>query len=116
MDDGAWETILIAGLIANAVIGLGYRIYRHRKGGPIGDVWGQAVLAVVLGSIAIGIAAGLEWLRWLGFGYALLFGLVAMPIWVLGVLLPLRPRAVDYGFTVCYWVVLGVIALAGILA
>ena len=47
---------------------------------------------------------------------AALFALLAMPVWVLGVLLPLRPRAIDYTFTVCYWAALVVTAVAAFLA
>jgi hypothetical protein len=43
-----------------------------------------------------------------------LFALVAMPVWVLGVLLPLPPGALDYSFTVVYWLLLIVIAVAAI--
>lgn len=111
-----WETTLIAALVANAVIGLGYRVYRYRKGGPIPDVWGQAVLGVLLVGIAAGIAVDIEWLRWAAFFYAVLFAFVAMPVWVLGVLLPLRPRPIDYAFTVTYWLLLLLIALAALLA
>lgn len=111
-----WETTSIAALVGNAVIGLGYRVYRHRKGGPIGDVWGQAVLGVLLAAIAVGIAVEIEWLRWAAFSYAVLFAFVVMPVWVLGVLLPLRPRAIDYAFTVTYWMLLVLIALASLLA
>ena len=111
-----WETTSIAALVANAAIGLGYRVYRYRKGGPIPDVWGQAVLGVLLLGIAVGIAADVAWVRWAAFGYAVLFAFVVMPVWVLGVLLPLRPRAIDYAFTVTYWVLLVLIALATLLA
>ena len=111
-----WETTSIAALVANAAIGLAYRVYRRRKGGPIGDVWGQAVLGVLLVGVAAGLAAGVEGLRWVAFGYAALFAVVVMPIWVLGVLLPLRPRAIDYGFTMTYWVLLVLIGISALLA
>ncbi len=54
------------------------------------------------------------WARWPSLGYALLFGVIVMPVWTLGVLLPSRPRAIDYTFTIVYWVALGVIAVAAI--
>lgn len=107
-----WETTSIAALVANAAIGLGYRYYRYRKGGPLPDVWGQAVLGLLLVGTAVGIAVDIEWLRWAALLYAVLFAFVVMPVWVLGVLLPLRPRAIDYAFTVTYWVLLLLVALA----
>lgn len=116
MDAETWRTFLVVGLGANAAIGLGYRIYRHRRGGPIGDVWGQAVLAAVLSGVALGVSVGSNWARWIALVYAALFGLIAMPVWVLGVLLPMRPRAIDYAFTVTYWLLLVVIAVAAVLA
>src|SRR3712207_5294247 len=109
-----WETTLTTALVTNAAIGLGYRVYRYRKGGPIGDVWGQAVLAVLLVGLAVAIAAGAAGLRWVALGYAALFAFVVMPVWVLGVLLPLPPRAVDYAFTVTYWLLLLVIGVGAI--
>jgi hypothetical protein len=114
MDPDQWRVVLVAALAANAALGLGYRIYRLSKGGPIADVWGQAVLGAVLALIAGAVGLGIVWPRWVALGYALLFALVAMPVWVLGVLLPLPPRAVDYAFTVVYWVMLIVIAVAAI--
>lgn len=109
-----WRTVLIAALALNAAVGFGYRVYRLSKGGPIADVWGQAILGVVLGVLAMGIGLGAGWLRWVAFGYALLFGLLVMPIWVLGVLLPMRPRAIDYGFTCVYWLMLAAIGIAAV--
>ena len=111
-----WETTLIVALVINAAIGLGYRVYRRSKGGPIGDVWGQAVLAVLLVGLALAIAGGIGGFRWMAFGYAALFAFVVMPIWVLGVLLPLPPRAIDYTFTVMYWILLVVIGVSALLA
>ena len=116
MDVETWRAILVAGLVANAAIGLGYRIYRHRRGGPIGDVWGQAVLAAVLVGVAVGVATGSGWPRWIGLVYAALFAFLAMPVWVLGVLLPMRPRAIDYAFTVTYWILLVTIGVAALFA
>lgn len=111
-----WETVLVAALLINAVIGLAYRVYRRTKGGPIGDVWGQAVLGVVLGGVALAIALNGDWPRWIAFAYAVLFAFLVMPVWVLGVLLPLRPRAVDYSFTVTYWLLLIAIGIAALAA
>jgi hypothetical protein len=109
-----WRIILVSSLAVNAAIGFGYRVYRLTKGGPIADVWGQALLGVLLGVIAISVALGITWMRWVAFAYALLFGLAVMPVWVLGVLVPLRPKAVDYAFTILYWVALVVIGVASL--
>lgn len=111
-----WETTLLTALVTNAAIGLGYRAFRYTKGGPIADVWGQTVLAVLLVGVAVGIAAGATGLRWLAFGYAALFAFVVMPVWVLGVLLPMRPRAIDYTFAVTYWVLLLLIGVSALVA
>ena len=96
----------------NAAIGFGYRVFRLTKGGPLGDVIGQAVLGAMLAGLAVGIALGVGWARWVGLTYALLFGIAVMPIWVLAVLLPLRPSAIDYTFTATYWVALAAIAVS----
>ena len=116
METDAWRSVLIVALIANAALGLGYRLYRRTKGGPRADVWGQAVLGTLLLAIAVGIAAGVGWLRWAAIVYAGLFAFLAMPVWVLGVLLPMRPRAIDYSFTVTYWAMLIVIGVAALFA
>ena len=116
MDDGAWQMLIVAGLTLNALLGLGYRVYRLTRGGPIADVWGQAILAVLLTAIAAAIAADVDWARWIALAYALLFALLVMPVWVLGVLLPLPPGAVDYAFTATYWLTLVLIAVAAIAA
>lgn len=110
-----WTTVLITALLVNAVLGLGYRVYRWTKGGPKTDVWGQAVLALLLLAIAVGLLLGAEWLRWLALGYAVLFAFLAMPVWVLGVLLPMRPRAIDYAFTATYWALLIVVGVSALL-
>lgn len=104
----------MAALALNAVLGISYRVYRFRKGGPKADVVGQAILGVLLAGMAGGLAAEISWLRWTALGYGLLFGLVVMPIWVLAVLIPLRPRAIDYAFTVVYWVALGAVVVASL--
>jgi hypothetical protein len=116
VNEETWQSILVVALVINAAIGLGYRIYRRTKGGPIADVWGQAVLATLLLAVAGGILLDAGWLRWAALGYAILFAFVAMPVWVLGVLLPLRPRAIDYTFTFTYWALLLVIGIAALLA
>ena len=116
MTEEAWRHLLSAALATNASIGFGYRVYRLAHGGPIADVWGQAILGALLGLLAVALGLGVSWTRWVAVVYGLGFGLVVMPIWVLGVLLPLRPRAVDYAFTGVYWSLLFVIAVAGFAA
>jgi hypothetical protein len=112
MDSDTWRLVLAASLAVNAVTGYGYRVYRLSKGGPKSDVVGQAILGFVLLGLAAGLFAGTGWPRWPALVYGLLFGLVVMPIWVLAVLIPLRPRAIDYAFTVFYWGALAVIVVA----
>ena len=114
MDAEVWRNVLVGVLGFNAVIGFGYRVYRLSLGGPIADVWGQAILGVFLTTLALALAFGVTWLRWVALVYAAVFGLIAMPVWVLGVLLPLKPRALDYSFTLAYWVGLLVIAVAAL--
>lgn len=116
MDSDTWRIVLIAGLLLNAATGLGYRVYRLAKGGPKSDVVGQSILGVLLAGVAAALVAGAGWPRWAALAYGLLFGVVVMPIWVLAVLIPLRPRAIDYAYTGVYWTVLILIvvgALAG---
>lgn len=112
MQSDIWHIVLVSSLAVNAAIGFGYRVYRLAKGGPIADVWGQAFLGLLLAATAIGVAIGATWMRWVALAYALLFGLVVMPVWVLAVLLPLRPKMIDYAFTISYWVALVVIGIA----
>jgi hypothetical protein len=114
MDTDFWRNVLIGALLFNAALGLGYRVYRLTKGGPIADVWGQAVLAAALAGLAIALAAGAGWPRWLALAFAVIYAFVAMPVWVLGVLLPMGPRALDYAFTALYWVTLLVIGVASL--
>ena len=105
----------MAGLTLNAVSGFVYRYFRYRRGGPRGDVWGQAVLGVLLGVLALSIALGGDWARWPALVYAALFAVVVMPIWTLAVLIPLPPARVDYAFTGLYWTTLVVIGVAAAL-
>lgn len=109
MSPDSWEVVLASALGLNAALGFGYRVYRLSRGGPLGDVIGQAVLAVMLVGLAGATLAGAGWARWAALLYGLLFGVAVMPVWVLAVLLPLEPRRVDYAFTVCYWLALAVI-------
>ncbi|HEX2293694.1 MAG TPA: hypothetical protein VHN37_00100 [Actinomycetota bacterium] len=114
MDSDTWRIVLVAALLVNAAAGLGYRVYRLAKGGPRSDVVGQSILGALLVGIAAGLAAGAGWPRWPALVYGLLFGVVVMPIWVLAVLIPLRPRAIDYAFTAVYWTLLAVIVAAAL--
>lgn len=112
MESDTWRAVLVAALLVNAATGFGYRVYRYRKGGPKADVVGQAILGALLAVLAAALTLGAGWPRWGALAYALLFGVVVMPLWVLAVLIPLRPRAIDYAFTGTYWGMLGVIAVA----
>ncbi len=109
-----WRNVLIGALAINAIAGFAYRFYRYRKGGPIGDVWGQAILGLLLLALATATALGAGWPRWPALGYAALFGLAVMPIWTLGVLIPLPPGRLDYAFTALYWVTLLMIGAAAV--
>ena len=109
-----WRIILIAALSLNAVLGFGYRVYRLTKGGPIGDVIGQAVLGLILAVVAVGVAAELAWVRWVALVYALAFGLLVMPFWTLAVLIPLKPGKIDYAFSFFYWIDLALITVAAV--
>ena len=109
-----WRNVLVGGLALNAATGFGYRVYRLTKGGPIPDVWGQAVLGVLLALLAVLVAVGADWARWLAVAYAAIYAFVGMPVWILGVLIPLPPRAIDYAYAVVYYVVLVVIGVAAI--
>lgn len=110
-----WRTILIAALCLSAVTGFSYRLYRYRRGGPLGDVWGQAVLALLLLGLAGALLAGGDWARWPALVYAVLFAVVVMPLWTLAVLIPLEPGRIDYAFTALYWITLVVIGAGALL-
>ncbi len=114
MGDDFWRQLLIVALTLNATAGFAYRTYRLMKGGPLADVIGQAILGVLLAGLAIALAAGMGWPRWPALAYGLLFGVLVMPIWVMGVLIPLRPTAVDYSFTAFYWLSLVAIVIAAL--
>ncbi len=113
MDGDGWQLVLAIALAVNGVLGFVYRIYRLSKGGPMSDVIGQAILGVLLGTLALGAALDAGFARWPAIVYGLLFALVVMPIWVLAVLIPQRPGAIDYAFTGTYWIVLILIVVAG---
>jgi hypothetical protein len=108
--------VLVGTLALNAALGFAYRVYRLTKGGPMSDVIGQAILGMVLATLALGAALGHAWARWGALVYAVVFGVVVMPIWILAVLIPLRPRAPDYAFTGIYWFALLAIAVAALFA
>jgi hypothetical protein len=112
----ATQTLLVALLALNAALVFGYRVYRLAKGGPMADVAGGAVLALLLAAISIGVAVDFGAARWAALGYGLLFAVVVMPVWTLAVLIPLPPRWPDYAFTVLYWVTLvAIVAVAIVL-
>jgi len=115
MDPDLWRNVLAGALLANALAGFSYRLYRYRRGGPLGDVWGQAILGVLLGALAVALVVGAGWPRWPALGYAVLFGFVVMPLWTLAVLIPLPPERIDYAFTGLYWATLLVTGAAALL-
>jgi uncharacterized membrane protein len=114
MEQDLWRTVLVVALATNAALGLGYRVYRLSKAGPVADVIGQAILAALLFVLAIALAAGADWPRWPALVYGLLFAVVVMPVWVLGVLIPLPPEKPDYAFTAVYWATLLVTVVAAL--
>lgn len=109
-----WRTILVVALCVSALTAFSYRLYRYGKGGPVGDVWGQGVLAVLLLGLAAALATGGDWARWPAFAYAVVFAFVVMPIWILAVLIPLPPGKLDYAFTALYWTTLVAIGLSAL--
>ena len=114
MGEDMWSTVLSAALCVNAVGGFIYRLFRLSKGGPLGDVLGQAVLGILLLALAVASAVGASFAAWASLLYAVLFGVVVMPLWVVAVLIPLRPQRLDLIFTAVYWLTLIVIAVAGL--
>ena len=116
MNLDTWDAILVASLLLSATLAFGYRVYRLSKGGPMADVVGQAVLAILLLAVAGAFAAGASWMRWVALGYAALFALVVMPLWTLAILIPMEPRKIDIGFTAVYWSGLLLVGVAALLA
>jgi hypothetical protein len=114
MNADTWRTVLVVALSLNAVTGFFYRVYRLSKGGPMSDVIGQAVLAILLIGVAVTTALEWGWARWGALVYGILFGVAVMPVWVLAVLIPQRPGKIDYAFTAAYWIGLVVIVVAAI--
>ncbi len=114
MDEDMWRTVLSAALCVNAAAGFGYRLFRLSKGGPLGDVLGQAVLGVLLLALAAAAVSGASFVSWASLLYAALFGVIVMPLWVVAVLIPLRPQRLDLVFTAVYWLALVVVAVAAL--
>jgi hypothetical protein len=110
------QAVLVALLAVNAALVFGYRVYRLTKGGPTADAIGGALLAVILGAIAVGAGSGAGWAKWAALSYAILFALLVMPVWTLGVLIPLPPAGIDYAFAAAYWLSLVLIGIAAVLA
>jgi hypothetical protein len=108
------KTVLVTALVLNAFLGFGYRLLRFFKGGPLGDVVGQAILGALLVGLAVAVGTGAGWARWAALAYGLLFGLVVMPIWTLAVLIPMRPARLDYAFTAVYWGALAAVVIAAL--
>jgi hypothetical protein len=111
-----WDSVLVAIVVANGVLAFAYRVWRLTQGGPTYDAIGGAILALLLGAIAVGFAAGAGWLRWVALVYAVVFALVVMPVWTLAVLIPMRPGPIDVGFTAVYWATLLLIGIAAVAA
>ena len=109
-----WRVVLVSALAINAILGFAYRTYRLSKGGPPGDVAGQAVLGVLLAGLALATANGSGWAHGAALVYGALFGIIVMPLWTLAVLLPMRPRGPDYAFTVVYSAALVAIVVAAL--
>jgi hypothetical protein len=114
MGEDMWRTVLSAALCVNAVSGFAYRLFRLSKGGPMGDVLGQALLGILLLALAVAAATGAGFAAWASLLYAALFGVVVMPLWVIAVLIPLRPQRLDLAFTAVYWLALIVIGAAAL--
>ncbi len=114
MNGDGFRTLLIAALAANAALGFGYRVYRLSKGGPVGDVVGQAILGALLAATAVAAAERVGAARWAALLYGVLFGVVVMPLWTVAVLIPLRPEWPDYAFTAVYWACLAAIVVAAL--
>jgi hypothetical protein len=115
MDPDLWRSVLIGALVLNGIAGFAYRLFRYRNGGALGDVWGQAILGLLLAGLALALGLGAGWPRWPALGYAVLFAFIVMPLWTLAVLIPLPPGRLDYAFTALYWATLLVIGAAALL-
>jgi hypothetical protein len=113
-DSGGWESFLVVSLVASAVLALGYRVYRLRKGGPAADVAGGALLGALLVADAVLVAAGHGWARWPALVYGLLFGLLATPVWVLAVYIPSRPAVPEHFVIALYYLSLIAIVVSSL--
>jgi hypothetical protein len=111
-----WQAILVAALVVNGLSLAGYRTYRFAKGGPRADAIGGAVLAALLIVLAVLVVNDVSLALWAAAVYGLLFALIVMPIWVLAVLIPMRPGPLDYAFTGFYEATLVAIVVAALAA
>ena len=111
-----WAGILVAALVTNGLSLAAYRYYRFTKGGPSADAMGGAILGALLVLLAALVLNDVSWAPWVALAYALLFGLIVMPIWTLAVLIPLPPGPLDYAFAIVYEATLIVIAISAIAA
>jgi hypothetical protein len=115
MTSHTWQAILALALIFNALLLVGYRLLRMKKGGPRADAIGGAVLGGLQVSLAVLVWQGVDWARWPALLLAVLFAFVVTPIWTLAVFIPLRPGAPDWAFLGLYWVSLLLTGLAALL-
>lgn len=111
----AWRTVLGVCLIANALAGLSYRVFRLRFGGPRADVTGQVILGALLVFLAAAVELHWDWARWAALVYGALFAVIVMPVWTLAVFIPSRPGPVDKAFAVVLWVAPALIVVASLL-
>ncbi len=111
----AWQTVLALSLVTNALWGVAYRVFRLRRGGPRADVTGQAILGGILLVVAAGVWQGQGWGRWAALAYGIVFGVLIMPLWTLGVFIPMRPRPLDKTFALTYWAALALVVVAALL-
>ena len=114
--DDPWQAVLAVTLAANALLLVGHRAYRYRKGGPKADLLGGTVLGSLLLVTAALVMNDVSWARWPALIYGSLFAVVVMPIWTLAVLIPLPPGALDYAFTGLYEGTLVAVVVASLLA
>jgi hypothetical protein len=114
MSGDFWAAALVAALAVNAVLGFSYRVYRLARGGPVADAIGQAVLGALLVALATCVALEMGWAVWGALVYGVVFGIVVMPLWTMGVLIPMRPGRLDLVFTGVYWFGLVVTIVAAV--
>lgn len=116
MTSHTWQAILALSLIGNALLLVGYRFYRLKKGGPKADAIGGAVLGGIQVLLALLVWLDVDWARWPALLLAVIFAFVATPIWTLAVFIPLRPAALDWAFLGLYWASLFLVGVAALLA